>query len=818
MKKTIGKKFWILIMFSVFIAAAMSFVSWIIYAVFADNYRDIKQQYYAVVSKQVVEDIENSVKNGKSIERFYGMDSVLGEMLDLISGDTVTINTAVTDSNGNVLYSSYSDSEKSAEYAALIASDDVQNNLAFEKDGGDDYTIVTSGNYEVMIQPIYDKDGSPIGSLELFYLSEDIEAELLPQKESSNITTMICVAAVILLLVIYFAVMPRAAAEDCDSGEDEVVKIKHKHAQSVLLFVVPVSVIMAGLLVQCVISYNTYQKRYKDVMFEGAQGISEYIGGIVSGLNEKGVPYEKMEGLTEYLAEKVEDTPLLWNISVANVYADTSGSLSHTSEYNVSMAIGGDSGTNMHINVEISKEYIDEKMTDMLLVFAVTFIVALIMIFELLKLPDSILAKFSRSYKESPQAQADSVAPVLRLGAFAAYTGMYVGIPFSSVLITQWNKSIFGLSVTFLASMPLTAELLATMICSLGLLPVYKRLNLKATFIASAGISVLANLLCFTANSPEQLIIYRFISGIGFAGIKYSLNTIVSEGAVTNDNTTDNLGSLNAGLLGGITCGGTLGAVIASSISVKMSYLIAGLFIAAFIVIIVCLAPWKLVFGNIAKSRTAQKAESEKKSVRSFVLNPGLLRYIVLVAVPMNVGLMFISAFFPSYVTSAGLPDLTTSYGYLINGLVGIYIGPKLLTALSKKLGRTACVFIALLTGAVSVLLLNINIPLVITMVSVAVLGLFDGFGTPATSDYYVNMPAVKRFGVSQGLSVLNVVGSAVQTFSPVLYSAILAGGLFGLNVLGLSFAACAVLFLLTIKLGGKDNSNSPVSEMNNAT
>ena len=61
MKKKVSKNIWILTVFVVFIAVAMSFVSWLIYAVFAENYREIKQQYYAVVSHQIVEDIEISV-------------------------------------------------------------------------------------------------------------------------------------------------------------------------------------------------------------------------------------------------------------------------------------------------------------------------------------------------------------------------------------------------------------------------------------------------------------------------------------------------------------------------------------------------------------------------------------------------------------------------------------------------------------------------------------------------------------------------------------------------------------------------------------
>lgn len=403
---------------------------------------------------------------------------------------------------------------------------------------------------------------------------------------------------------------------------------------------------------QCVIAYNEYQKRYKDVMFEGAVGISSYIGEIINDLYEKGVDYDRMNGLPEYLAVKVEDSPLLWNVSVVNVYADTSDILTRSSEYNVSLKISGDDSLNTFINVEISKEYIDEKMLGMLLVFAVTFAVALIMIFELLKLPDAMFTRISRNFRQSETVQAGAVAPVLRLGAFIAYTGMYVGIPFSSVLITQWNKSVLGLPVTFLASIPMTAELLATMLCSLFLLPVYRRMDLKLLFSVSAVISALANVLCFFSGSPESLILLRFMSGIGFAGIKYSLNSIVSLGSLTPENTTSNLAALNAGLLGGITCGGTLGAVIASSVNVHTSYLIAGVFIFTFVVAVLELSPWKLFRSNNKES--AGKQSGSRLGVFSLVFKPAFLRYMVLVAIPMNIGLMFVVAFFPGFVSSLG--------------------------------------------------------------------------------------------------------------------------------------------------------------------
>ncbi len=56
---------------------------------------------------------------------------------------------------------------------------------------------------------------------------------------------------------------------------------------------------------------------------------------------------------------------------------------------------------------------------------------------------------------------------------------------------------------------------------------------------------------------------------------------------------------------------------------------------------------------------------------------------------------------------------------------------------------------------------------------------------------------------------MLNVVGSIVQTFSPVLYSAILAGGNAGTNIMGFSFIAAAVLFIVTLRMDAEKKQRS---------
>lgn len=217
--------------------------------------------------------------------------------------------------------------------------------------------------------------------------------------------------------------------------------------------------------------------------------------------------------------------------------------------------------------------------------------------------------------------------------------------------------------------------------------------------------------------------------------------------------------------------------------------------------LVVLLSPWKMFAANALKEKLKIKREKI-----SSLFSHDFIRYVILVAVPLNIGLMFIVAFFPSFISSMGLPGVTTSYGYLVNGLIGIYIGPRALRMLSQKLGRTTCVVIALLLAASAMFVLNIAMPLVVVMLSVALLGLFDGYGTPAAGDYYVNLPFVERVGTAKALSVLNVIGGIIQVFSPMLYSVILNSGLLGTNLLGIGFVIAAVIFAATI--GKKNKAN----------
>lgn len=166
---------------------------------------------------------------------------------------------------------------------------------------------------------------------------------------------------------------------------------------------------------------------------------------------------------------------------------------------------------------------------------------------------------------------------------------------------------------------------------------------------------------------------------------------------------------------------------------------------------------------------------------------------------------MFIVSFIPSFIQKSGLPTLMISYSYLLNGMAGIYIGPQLSKIMTKRLGKSICISIMLIMGAVSMLLCSIAPGVAAILFSTALMGLFDGFGTPISMDYFIEIPQVQgSINGTGALALLNVLGSATQMVSPMLYGAVMAisigAGTSAVAVLAAVYLVFAAVFALTSK------------------
>lgn len=801
MKSSIMRK-WLISTFTVLIVAAFLFVWWMSSSDFENSYREIKQQYYGVIEVQVVNEVETSIKYGKKLDSFYDVSSIFGKLTTLLPSHVKAV---ITNSRGEILYTSFDSSADKKDYLAVFRNPRVLTkveNLSAAKN----YTSMVQDKFEIMMLPISDKNQNVVGSFSLIYPASAINEELKPERMANLRISLLVLIIAVLILIIFLSYVPIPNEAERDPKNASLTNTLSLKRRQLILIIVTSLIIMGGIGVQSIITYNHYQMKYKSALTEGARGILTYVDNSITSLHQRGVKYEKMQGMSEYLTNKVKETPILWNIRVYNAIADTGEALNRANTWVISAPLATEAnGEKMQVEIQISQEYLDRKMLNMLLQFLATLIVSAVIVFEVMRLPDILIFRKSRQFNTNSPEQYERITTSLRILSFIAFMGMYASMPFSTILMRQWDARIFGLSTDIAASLPMTLELLAVMLFSMLFAHFFSRAGLKTFIIVAGLLIILGNALCAIATGPFQLILFRGVCGIGFAGIKHVLNTVISLGTEGDERTGLNIAGMNAGLLGGIMCGGSIGAVITNSMGMSFTYLFTAGTLLVCIIMILFSIPWKLLKQN--SKNIIAKEEMSFKGTLQVLANGKVLKYLLMVTVPLNLGLMFIVAFIPGYIQKMDLPVIIISYGYLVNGLVGIYLGSFLAKKLTEKLGRTLCVSVMLFIGGVGILVIGIGSSVGIILLSTALMGLFDGFGSPVAMNYFIEMPNIKnKVGVSSSLAFLGVLGNATQMISPLVYAwMMLIPTVFGFNplvTLGAVYLVFAATFLFPIRNG----------------
>jgi len=793
---------WLISTFTALIVSAFLFVWWMSSSDFEGSYREISQQYYGVIGGQVVNEVETSIKYGKELDSFYDVSSIFGKLTTLLP---THVKAVITNSRGEILYTSFDSSVDKKDYLAVFQNPHVLakvQNLSNEQN----YTSLEQDKYEIMLLPISDKNQTVVGSFSLIYPAAAIIEELKAERMGNLKISLLVLIIAVFILIIFLSFVPIPDEKDKDPKERRQRNTPWARRRQLTMFIAPALIIMLGIAVQSTIMYNQYQIKYKTALSESAHGILTYVNNSIASLHQKGVPYEKMQGMSDYLTSKVKETPILWNIRVYKAIADTGEALNRANTWGISAPLAPEvKSEKMQVEIQISQEYLDRKMLNMLLEFMATLIVSAVVIFEVMRLPDILIFRRSNQFNTSSPEQYHKITASLRILSFVAFMGMYASMPFSAILMRHWEARIFGLSTDIAAILPMTLELLAVMLFSMLFARFFSRSGQK-TFIYGAGfLIILGNALCAVATGPLQLILFRGVCGIGFAGLKHVLNTVISLGTEGDERTGLNIASMNAGLLGGIMCGGSIGALITNSMGMSFTYLFTAGILFVFIIMILFTIPWKLLKQNMKNNKV--KEEIGVKGTFHALLNGKVLKYLIMVTLPLNLGLMFIVAFIPGYIQKMNLPVIIISYGYLFNGLAGIYLGAFLAKKMTEKLGRNLCVSVMLVMGGIGILVIAFWSAAGIILISTALMGLFDGFGSPVAMNYFIEMPEIKnKFGVINSLAFLGVIGNAIQMISPIVYGWMMqmptVSSVNPLMIMGVVYLLFAAAFLFPIRNG----------------
>lgn len=743
---------------------SLEFVSWICRMAFENTCIELEEQYITTEVSETIGNMESAIDFGKELSNYYGIEEVLDRVSNL-SGQTLKV--VVLNVEAEPLYLSFEESEENIIDLANIYTSDYKEQLL-------EVTIprekIALGDKTSLVFPIYQGETQLTGYMTVFYDPNNLIGEDY-RMNTQNVLLSILASVSVLLIVL-------------------LVYLHKKNKEGKTLTYASTALIMLGMFCYIVFLFFTYRVSYQTLIEEKASQTAASVQSRVEELLDKGLDAKQLYRIESWLEEKEQTSESIQNIKI---YTELSQIKSI--EGTLFFSIGSGQGL---MEVSTNQSYIQGRINLMTLTFGAVFVVCLMITFELTNLVEVLSIRLSSNFNKTTKEQYAGISAQIRLLSFIGYTAIYTSTPYAAVIMRSWDASVFGLSKAVSASLPLTVELVCVLAASALIQRVYKDMRLERFMIFVFPFLILGNLACTAVSSPYLLILLRAFCGIGFAFLKYWLNSIVSSGSEDDESFSINCGRLNAGLLGGITAGASLGAIFAQALGYQSNYMFTAGILLLLCVFGILTMPWKL-FAQNRKPQTedAVVENAQEGTPKHILITPKMLLTLIFGCIPLNIGLMYVVAFVPSYMDSIGQNAVATSYVYLVNGLAGVYLGMLVLNFMQKRsLYLSASLSLFLAAGGILILLVNRSLGII--MISAGILGLFDGFGTPSITSYFTGLTADKTQAPGM-LTLFNMVGSAVQILCPALYNLMIQPNrkMTYLAIFGAVYVSIAVLFMI---------------------
>lgn len=771
MKKSSNGKIVSAVVYMILIMVCLAFVSWIAGLSYENTCVELQEEYLGVLAREKVASIETALKFGKEIENFYGMDEMLESICMEYDGHIDAVLAGVDGEPYNV---TFQNDENGIDKFSSFWNTEYQKRLALVSSENGDGAIIEYDDISSMVFTIDGAENETVGRLIIIYDKDElIKRESGEGRYDSKLLIMMVINVIFVLV--------------CICGFLFFVEPMLKSRKSYVKYL-PVIFIMLGMLSYIFSVYSHYSERYSDAIRQNAVRTAGYVQKSIDGFNEKGLTFDDLDFVSQYIQKLVHDNKSIENIVVMKNYYDT-----NMSDSILTLPL---SGQDAYASISINNTYLEEQLNHMRLVFVALFVICLMITYEITYIAE--IVKAGDTSDDCRGQSASKAGAVVRVLAFCTYTACYTSMPYSAVIMRRWNASVLGLSESLSASLPLTIELFCVLIASLIIQKLFADTRLDRLILLVFPILIICNVACGFVASPLLLIGIRALCGVGFAFLKYWLNSIVAAGARDASDIQSICGQLNGGLLCGITVGASLGAIIAESKGYQFNYYFTAAVCLATMLISELLVSWNDF--NEVRMNAVKQLQKANVSWRKIISDRNVFLALVLNCVPLNVGLMYVVSFVPVYMSTAGFSGVDISYTYLINGGAGVYIGVLMINLL-KKLNVRQFIgsFIAMLIGAAGILVLVLGSNIGIVLLSAGIMGLFDGYGTPTLTSFFTSLPAAKDADKASVLTVYNCVGSAVQIICPVLYNIIIQpdGKTTYLLIMGLCFAVLAILYYL---------------------
>ena len=663
-----------------------------------------EERYIATCNEGITSELETSMKYGKSLESYYGIESVLKDAAEMLGNDCIL---CLTGKDGEILAASLE-------------------------------TTVNMSEYRELKQDILDPDGERAGSLYTYYPNSYILESLLPARNRA-------IAEMPVFLLFLIAVCT-------------YLSFARNFSTHRLINVVLILIIAEGVF----FTFN-YQGCFHRAAEKNARSVASYVASSLNDLLEKGVALEDISDLDDYLIQEAAQNPSIQEIIIFSDEEEIKSE--HYFAYDLF-----DSGKKLGIVFQVDEQNIRQNVMNMILTFAATIILLVIIMRESLVLSEIDETRKNGQLEARSKESYETLAKAIRYGNFLSVTFDYICLSFSALMIREWNQGIFGISPAFAAALSISICSVADILGMLSMPSIGKKIKPKRIMLISALLLLVCNAACFFTTSTLIVVLMRFFFFFFTSGVKQVRNTIISQGYTTEEQRNANLTANNNGVIGGILCGMGLGSVLAGVFGYGSTFLAAAIGNFLYLGFESRYLPWNMLAENTPHT-TKQDQRNLAVRISSLLKSPSAWKVMVLVVVPQYFLLMVIVCLIPAHIQGARMPGVVLTYSNLINGLAGLYLGERLFQLLGRRFKLTSIMGMMLLVGAIAMFILNIPVAgILFVLISAALTGFVDGIGTPVATDLFMeNRDVLAKLDETESLMLYSLIGSGVMTAAPFI-------------------------------------------------
>lgn len=558
------------------------------------------------------------------------------------------------------------------------------------------------------------------------------------------------------------------------------------------------AIVALAQMISAYFGYVQFQDEYLASTRETTTFVAQILGSNFNSLIQRGVHYDQLSGVNEYLAEVKKTAPYLSQIRM-----EENEAAAESAPQALRSRLPSDAtGQSRTLAISISSEVLQSKLLDILFDAAAILLTSLMFMFEL------GLVVMRRA-----QARAVAVPAVLlsdlrlrvgsRFSTFLMYFGMFMSASFVPLVMSSFSVPLPGMSLNQSAAAAISAEMAAGSLALLLSNTLSARLGAVRVAYLGYAFLILAALLAWQAPNPVLFLLARAMTGAGSMWVLVSVYRMVN--AIAEDEQRQAaIPDILAGSFAGVNCGAVTGSFLAVQIGPQAVFAAAALVLAVSVVYLWQTAAREM--GKKAVSAAQEQAQAAPAQAAPAQAAPApasrrdylsLALFFLLVSAPTAAVSMYLPYFFPMFAADAGAGPNVIGRAFLINGMCFVFLGPWLAAWARRNLRPTWSVVLSASFLVVGLGIFAASPQLATAFVAVALMSLGDCFGISSQVNFVTSLPLVQRLGRSVVQDMQLNARKAGQAVGPMIFSAVAVFGGGGLGGLGVLMGALLVLFIL---------------------